>query len=111
MFRHFCFLVFILSATESARILGIFPTPSISHQVVFHSLVKDLADRGHEITVLTTDLIKTQNPNVTQVDLHETYGIMKEKMNFVEFKKHKRTEFDLLELFYGMMIDYMDIQL
>jgi glucuronosyltransferase len=63
-------LIFLGNFVECANILGIFPTPSISHQVVFHALMKDLAARGHHLTILTTDLIKIgNNPNVTQIDL------------------------------------------
>lgn len=51
-------LVVVLGAAECANILMIFPTPSISHQIVFQALVKDLAARGHHLTVLTPNVIK-----------------------------------------------------
>ncbi|CAH2089804.1 unnamed protein product [Euphydryas editha] len=71
-FIYFLFSVFIRS--ESAKILGMFPFPSISHQVVFHPLMQELAKRGHEVTVITTDpaFPKGQTPqNLTEIDLHD----------------------------------------
>ncbi|XP_072946254.1 UDP-glucosyltransferase 2-like [Epargyreus clarus] len=49
-------IVIIINATEidSARILAVFPTPSISHQVVFRPLTLELVKRGHEVVVITT---------------------------------------------------------
>ncbi|XP_045506844.1 UDP-glucosyltransferase 2-like [Colias croceus] len=46
-------LHFILG--ESARILGIFPSPHLSHQIVFRPLMHALAQRGHDVIVITTD--------------------------------------------------------
>lgn len=74
---------------ETARILAVFPTPSISHQIVFRPLTQALSRRGHEVTVVTTDPVNSKDPelvNLTEIDLHnisyksmnkdlfETYG-------------------------------------
>ncbi|XP_013139053.1 PREDICTED: UDP-glucuronosyltransferase 2B7-like [Papilio polytes] len=74
---------------ETARILAVFPTPSISHQIVFRPLTQALSRRGHEVTVVTTDPVNSNDPelvNLTEIDLHnisyksmnkdlfETYG-------------------------------------
>lgn len=59
---------------EAARILAVFPTPSISHQVVFRPLTQELARRGHEVVVVTTDpaFPKGQAPlNLTEIDVHD----------------------------------------
>nr|AUC64289.1 UDP-glucuronosyltransferase [Plutella xylostella] len=79
MILRFCFIVISLALclsvpSESARILAVFPTPSISHQVAFRPLTQELAKRGHQVTVLTTDpaFKKGQQPaNLTEVDLHD----------------------------------------
>ncbi|NP_001243958.1 UDP-glycosyltransferase UGT33K1 isoform X1 [Bombyx mori] len=64
---------------ESARILAVVPTPSISHQVVFRPVTQELARRGHQVTVITTDpaFPKGQTPdNLTEIDLHDlSYGL------------------------------------
>ncbi|XP_063629856.1 UDP-glucosyltransferase 2-like [Cydia splendana] len=66
-----CALVY---SSDAARILAVFPTPSISHQVVFRPLTHELARRGHEVTVVTTDpaFPKGQAPaNLTEIDVHD----------------------------------------
>ncbi|XP_073961140.1 UDP-glucosyltransferase 2-like [Choristoneura fumiferana] len=74
--------------TEAARILAIFPTPSISHQVVFRPLTQELAKRGHDVVVITTDpaFPKGQAPkNLTEIDLHDmsyaTWGLFMAKIS------------------------------
>ena len=79
----------LINFSENAKILGIFPTPSISHQVVFRALMKDLSQRGHQLTILTTDPSKTKNPNVTEIDFHDCYKELKD-LSFVEFKETKQ---------------------
>lgn len=39
--------------TTSLKILGIFPYPGKSHFVVFEALFKGLADKGHDVTVIS----------------------------------------------------------
>ena len=40
-------------ATEGARILAVFPFPARSHHIAFCSVTKALAERGHDVTVIT----------------------------------------------------------
>ncbi|XP_046973639.1 UDP-glucosyltransferase 2-like [Vanessa cardui] len=66
-------LLFVLIKSEAAKILGVFPTPSISHQVVFRPVMLELVKRGHEVKVITTDpaFLKGQAPrNFTEIDIH-----------------------------------------
>ncbi|XP_045455074.1 UDP-glucosyltransferase 2-like [Melitaea cinxia] len=65
--------ILLLVDIDGARILAYFPTPSISHQVVFRHVTKELAKRGHEVTVITTDpLPKEEVPaNLTEIDVHD----------------------------------------
>ncbi|XP_026736027.1 UDP-glucuronosyltransferase 2B20-like [Trichoplusia ni] len=66
--------LFFTKTSEAARILGVFPTPSISHQVVFRRLTQELAKRGHDVTVITTDpaFPKGEAPaNLTEIDVHD----------------------------------------
>ncbi|XP_052757023.1 UDP-glucosyltransferase 2-like [Galleria mellonella] len=44
----------IILYIEAAKILAVFPTPSISHQVVLRPLMRELAARGHEVVVITS---------------------------------------------------------
>lgn len=45
--------VFIFSVSSASRILFLFPTPTKSHMVIVHSLSTTLAERGHEVTVMS----------------------------------------------------------
>jgi glucuronosyltransferase len=45
-------------STQAARILGIFPTPSISHQLTFQVIMKALTAREHQITVISPNTLK-----------------------------------------------------
>lgn len=70
----FSIICSLIVTAQSARILAVVPTPSISHQVVFRPLVQELAKRGHQVTIITTDPVfpKGQAPeNLTEIDLHD----------------------------------------
>lgn len=72
--RLLLLLTILSSYTSNAyRILGICPTPAKSHQMFFHTLMQALASQGHELVLLTTDPIKTDNPNITQIDWSSSY--------------------------------------
>ncbi|RLU27577.1 hypothetical protein DMN91_001381 [Ooceraea biroi] len=59
---------------DAARILGVFPYPSYSHQIIFRSLTTELARRGHELMIFTTDPINDSTlQNYTEIDLHYYY--------------------------------------
>ncbi|XP_055610277.1 UDP-glycosyltransferase UGT5-like [Uranotaenia lowii] len=61
MIMKFSWLILILSVAwisnlnyvESAKILGIFPTTAKSHYIIGSSLMKALAKKGHEVTVVS----------------------------------------------------------
>ncbi|KAJ8730592.1 hypothetical protein PYW08_002005 [Mythimna loreyi] len=54
---------------QSARILGLFPHTGKSHQMVFDPLLKTLAERGHDVTVVSFFPIKDPPANYTIVSL------------------------------------------
>ncbi|VEN52507.1 unnamed protein product [Callosobruchus maculatus] len=66
----------LISISSGARILGVIPTPSFSHQTVFWPIWKELSLRGHNVTVITTDPMN--NPylrNLTEINIQESYTI------------------------------------
>ncbi|XP_072400621.1 UDP-glycosyltransferase UGT5-like isoform X7 [Diabrotica undecimpunctata] len=74
-------LLLLLACTfgDSAKILGFFPLPSISHQMIFQPIWKELSLRGHDITVITTDPLRDSNlTNVTEIDTSYIYGKLAE---------------------------------
>lgn len=57
-----------------ARILAVFPVPSISHQIVFRPIIQELLKCGHELVVITPDPAFTMNKtpvNLTEIDVHD----------------------------------------
>ncbi|KAL0810801.1 hypothetical protein ABMA28_010117 [Loxostege sticticalis] len=75
---RFKFLLMVLASVvvsdEGAKILAVFPTPSISHQVVFRPLTMELVKRGHEVVVITTDPVFKDGgapANLTELDVHD----------------------------------------
>ncbi|XP_026736024.1 UDP-glucuronosyltransferase 2B20-like [Trichoplusia ni] len=107
-----CFIFFV-STNEAARILAVFPTPSISHQVVFRPLTLELAKRGHDVTVITTDPIFTNGKppaNFTEIDVHDvSYSVWKKS-----FLNRENTNDDVIsqmKIFSAMFIDIFDGQL
>lgn len=111
MFLWFCFALLAINFGDCARIFGFFPTPSISHQIVYHSLVKELGARGHQLTILTTDLMETDNPNITQIDLHGSYKTAWQELNLVTMKQDKLNEEGLVKVLLTIHSKVLDWQL
>lgn len=88
-------LIMLIAPSENASILGIFYYPSYSHQIVYQSLVKDLSERGHHLTILTADRMNSNHPNITEIYMDSSY---EENINFVECK-----EAGGLKLFYLLL--------
>lgn len=76
-------IIVSLASSEAARILAVYPIPSISHQVVFRSITLELIRRGHEVTVITTDPMFAKGgmlPNLTEIDVHDvSYSVWREE--------------------------------
>nr|XP_046491204.1 UDP-glycosyltransferase UGT5-like [Neodiprion pinetum] len=79
MSRHFITatliaIVGVLHPGCAARILGIFPFPSFSHQIVFRGLTLALRERGHELVVVTPNPINDPTlKNYTEIDVSFMY--------------------------------------
>lgn len=74
-------LIFMSHNASSARILGMVMAPSYSHQVFFQQFWRELAIRGHDVVVVTTDPTNEVLPNFKEISIKETYAPMKEFMN------------------------------
>uniref|UniRef100_A0A182KDL1 UDP-glycosyltransferases domain-containing protein n=1 Tax=Anopheles christyi TaxID=43041 RepID=A0A182KDL1_9DIPT len=86
-------LVLVLGATqmptltEGARVLAIFPSPARSHQIVYRAFMKGLIERGHELTIMTTDPFAADHPNVTIIDWSYAYKIVEENLDVIDMKQ------------------------
>jgi UDP:flavonoid glycosyltransferase YjiC (YdhE family) len=74
--------------TLAANILAIFPAPSYSHTIASKVLTRALADRGHNIYLITTDPRPMNHPNITQVDLSFSYKMWEDGFDFVWYKEN-----------------------
>ncbi|XP_063618858.1 UDP-glucosyltransferase 2-like isoform X1 [Cydia splendana] len=79
-----CLCALVCSSLDAARILAVFPTPSISHQLPFRPLTQELARRGHEVVVITPDPAFPTGKapeNLTEIDVHDvSYATWKQIM-------------------------------
>ncbi|XP_023702334.1 UDP-glucuronosyltransferase 2B31 isoform X3 [Cryptotermes secundus] len=58
---------------SAAKILGLMPTPSPSHHIWNRALMLALAERGHEVTVISPDPEKHPVANYTDIVIEEAY--------------------------------------
>lgn len=84
------FLLFTSQHTYAARILGVFPWPGSSHMITFSALTRELAERGHELVVLSTFPSKNPTANYTDIDtssaLKELYEAMLQNKDIYDFE-------------------------
>ncbi|XP_047110702.1 UDP-glycosyltransferase UGT4-like [Schistocerca piceifrons] len=92
----FASLVLLLSLaarmTNSARILGVIPTASISHQLPFRLIALELGRRGHQVTLMTTDPIRKNIQNYTEIDLSNSYDYVRSAFDFVSMSDDSPVE-------------------
>lgn len=53
--------------SDAYKVLGVFPTMSKSHYILGSKIMKELADKGHEVTVLTPFPMHKGVGNLTEV--------------------------------------------
>lgn len=107
------FAIFFVSAVSGARILAIIPTPSISHQVVFRPLWRELSLRGHDVVVMTTDPVNDKSlTNLTEIDLHFSYDLMNVKHNITDIiNRYGGNPFHMIDAIVNMNDDICNEQL
>ncbi|PSN39981.1 hypothetical protein C0J52_20368, partial [Blattella germanica] len=93
MFQHSFLLLLFLSCANAAKILGIFPIPSFSHQKLYQNIMKALVAKGHEVTVIGTDPLKEPIENYTEVDISFAYKLHKNENNFEDMVDQTPYEF------------------
>ncbi|XP_055916903.1 UDP-glycosyltransferase UGT5-like [Eupeodes corollae] len=75
-------LALYVGAGETANILGVFTTISPSHNIVHMSYVRALAERGHNVTVVTALPTKDKNPKYHHILIPQTEQRKKEVDEF-----------------------------
>lgn len=86
--RLFCVLLSLCLLLENVfayKILGVLLFPSKSHYYVGHSLLKSLAQDGHDVTVISSFKEKTPIENYHEVFLENSWTeFQKSMMNFAK---------------------------
>lgn len=67
VFKVLLSLLLFVSQNAASKILGIFPMPSKSHTILGTALLKELALRGHQVTMLSPFLMDNLPAKYTQV--------------------------------------------
>ncbi|XP_044262353.1 UDP-glycosyltransferase UGT5-like [Tribolium madens] len=79
MYLVLVLVLFSPLVVNSANILGVFMFPSISHQVVYQPIWRELSLRGHNVTVVTPDPLNDPTlTNLTEISVRFAYDILKE---------------------------------
>lgn len=81
-----CTITFI-DSTESLKILGLFPHPGLSHFHFFHPIMRGLAEKGHDVTVISHFPDKNASQNYKDVPLSK----MDTLTNAVDLKVSSQT--------------------
>ncbi|XP_063913091.1 UDP-glucosyltransferase 2-like [Zophobas morio] len=95
-------LLFIGTA-NCANILGVFMYPSITHQMVYYKVMRELSLRGHQVTMVTPDPVN--NPaltNLTEIDIRCAYDVLEEKYVQEMFFKDL-TLYEIMRNFYEFL--------
>ncbi|XP_065218582.1 UDP-glucosyltransferase 2-like [Planococcus citri] len=67
LYAAIIFLAYVLPPAESAKILGIFPVLSKSHDSILQLILKGIAHKGHEVTVLRHFKSTDSTPNYREI--------------------------------------------
>lgn len=72
----------LLSISNGAEILALFPIHGISNYNAAEALLKALASRGHNVTVVTSFIQKTPVPNLHEIDISKSTGQATNSIHF-----------------------------
>ncbi|CAK1547651.1 unnamed protein product [Leptosia nina] len=110
LFILFC----VITESYTARILAVFPSPSVSHQVVFRPLTLELAKRGHELTIITPDPIfnSKSTENYREIDVHNiSYSIWQSQFVYNVGFGMKENMYPQMETLLTMITEVISVQL
>lgn len=112
MFLNLFITIFaIIKLSKSADILGIYPTPSVSHQIVFQALTKDLLSHGHNLTMLTPNPLKINHPNLTEIDLSDSYENFQKRFGYGMVKDYRNNVFGFLRTAFQIFVEVIEDQM
>lgn len=72
----------LVSRTNGARILGLFPLNGKSHFVMFQEVMKSLVEKGHQVDVLSTFPQEKKYPNYTDLSIADLAPVKVNNMTY-----------------------------
>lgn len=86
----FVLIILVASTCDSARILAVVPFNMRSHFIVMEPLFLKLAQRGHEITVVSAYPQRTPVPNYNDIDVSHVRPVVVNNFNFSFVRQNMR---------------------
>lgn len=103
-----CLVLF--SHVNCARILGLFPHPGKSHQMVFEPLLRTLAERGHHVTTVSFFPLKNPHENYTDISLESTSEVLLESLDLALFENNGViSKIPVLRRILGLMFEFQPL--
>ncbi|CAG9856811.1 unnamed protein product [Phyllotreta striolata] len=82
--KFFYIILSLVPAISASKILAIVSTPSYSHQISFQRIWISLAQKGHQVTLLTTNPINDPNlKTLREINTNSSYEIVHEYLDKV----------------------------
>lgn len=76
--KFFLILCILFDRGICAQILGVFTVPSVSHQIMFQAICKELSLRGHNVTFISANILNDSSiKNLKEIDVNYVYDIHK----------------------------------
>nr|CAI5843310.1 unnamed protein product [Callosobruchus analis] len=101
--RHVLMLPLLWTLTHCAHILGIFQMPSFSHQIVYQAIWKELALRGHQVTIVTSHPLKDHKlTNLREIDVGEATSKTKQEAKLVDFMLKDQNVYWKVQKLFGL---------
>ncbi|KAI7815526.1 UDP-glucuronosyltransferase [Rhyzopertha dominica] len=102
-------LLFLFVGTaQSAKILCVFPTASISHQIAYQPIWRELSLRGHEVVSVTTNPLNDPTlTNLTEIDISYLYDHTRSIMAHITSEKNHWYFIDAVLTFQGAFFEQM----
>lgn len=107
------FLNLFWNDCTGARILAVLPTPSISHQVIYRPILRELAIRGHEVIAIVPDPINDPTlTNLKEINIHNvSYNTWIEENRLTETRVEKESSFQSFKHVTNVLLKICDQEL
>lgn len=103
-------LVVLFATVEASKILFISPSPALSHNLFYQPIVKELAQRGHNVTFVAGDLIPSNNTQIQQINIRfETYGAINLGETFYKIQQEKPRRITIFHYLTPIVIQTIDL--